>query len=65
MKQTLYIELEFRFDVLLNHGSHFDRIWVLFSISAIVPIEYFSDRNGSTGNVNGSKIKSINEENRV
>jgi len=32
---------------------------------AIVPIEYFSDRNGSGGNTNGSKIKSLNEENRV
>jgi hypothetical protein len=32
---------------------------------AIVPIEYFSDRNGSGGNTNGSKIKSFNEENRV
>ncbi|CAF0726961.1 unnamed protein product [Adineta steineri] len=32
---------------------------------AIVPIEYFSDRNGSSGNINGTKIKSMNEENRV
>ncbi|CAF4121030.1 unnamed protein product, partial [Rotaria magnacalcarata] len=28
---------------------------------AIVPIEYFNERNGS----NGMKVKSINEENRV
>jgi hypothetical protein len=35
------------------------------SLLAIVPIEYFSDRNGSGGNTNGSKIKSFNEENRV
>jgi Amt family ammonium transporter len=32
---------------------------------AIVPIEYFSERNGFNGNTNGTKIKSINEENRV
>ncbi|CAF0939761.1 unnamed protein product [Rotaria sordida] len=32
---------------------------------AIVPIEYFSDRNGTGGNTNESKIKSLNEENRV
>lgn len=32
---------------------------------AIVPIEYFSERNGLNGNANGTKFKSLNEENRV
>ncbi|CAF0898705.1 unnamed protein product [Adineta ricciae] len=32
---------------------------------AIVPIEYFSERNGSTGSANGTKVKSVNEDNRV
>jgi hypothetical protein len=36
-----------------------------FFVLAIVPIEYFSERNGAGGTSNGSKIKSINEENRV
>ncbi len=37
-----------------------------FSILAIVPIEYFSERNGAGGgSSNVSKIKSLNEENRV
>jgi hypothetical protein len=40
-------------------------ILILIFFLAIVPIEYFSERNGSGGNVNGTKIKSINEENRV
>lgn len=35
------------------------------SVLAIVPIEYFSERHGSSGHVNGTKIKSMNEENRV
>lgn len=37
----------------------------LLSVLAIVPIEYFNERNGSSGNINGSKTKSISEENRV
>lgn len=32
---------------------------------AIVPIEYFNERNGSTGNLNGTKAKAPDEENRV
>lgn len=32
---------------------------------AIVPIEYFNERNGSSGNISGSKKQSLNEENRV
>ena len=37
----------------------------VFLVLAIVPIEYFNERNGLNGNTNGTKIKSINEENRV
>ena len=35
------------------------------SVLAIVPIEYFNDRNGTGTNSHGSKLKSLNEENRV
>jgi hypothetical protein len=38
---------------------------MIFICLAIVPIEYFSERNGSGGNIQGTKIKSFNEENRV
>ena len=42
-------------------------IYIDFNICflAIVPIEYFSERNGAGSHTNGSKIKSLNEENRV
>jgi hypothetical protein len=44
-----------------------EKFYVIFGffILAIVPIEYFSERNVLNGNTNGTKIKSINEENRV